>query len=376
MSTCSDTLNDAVFKSSEEPRRRLMRSKFQPRSTGALVTTLLLVSGLFIISTSTTYASHLGQSPSRAALVDPVPSNPVSGRAVSIETLTTADVLARVNLVRATLDQIRIEMGQPKDQRVEIVASNVTPREAVFKAFTLLRKANHLRFEVTGTITPEKQIAIPHDIHPLHTWRIVNAAYGPLLTVKHTLGIHEQIKEQQQTAGVTPSTLFRAMAAANRQFDTLFMQGVSSNNTVQQVALASGHTMRLLEQFPQRVPVSTMPEFERGKQPGEVHALLVRAYEKVRAIATASGVPTMKLEVVPSKRSHIITASDVFDVAIILVSQLAYLHGQLQDTDPTGISFDPGYKVASHVYQQASLLLAQLTTLELYVNENPEWLVR
>ena len=145
---------------------------------------------------------------------------------------------------------------------------------------------------------------------------------------------------------------------------------------MQQVALASGHTMRLLEQFPQRVPVSTMPEFERGKQPGEVHALLVRAYEKVRAIATASGVPTMKLEVVPSKRSHIITASDVFDVAIILVSQLAYLHGQLQDTDPTGISFDPGYKVASHVYQQASLLLAQLTTLELYVNENPEWLVR
>ncbi len=53
---------------------------------------------------------------------------------------------------------------------------------------------------------------------------------------------------------MTPSDLFRAMEEASRQFDELFMQRVSANNTVQQVTLANNHVARLLEQFPGTTP--------------------------------------------------------------------------------------------------------------------------
>jgi hypothetical protein len=311
---------------------------------------------------------------------DPLPPNPVSGRPVSIATTTSADVLARVELLSATLEQIRVEMGQPTDHRAEITATNVVPRETVFQAFTLLRKAGHLRFEVTGYATRQEQITIPTDIRPFHTWEIVNAAYRSLLTVKRTLGIPEPIEEQEQVGSVTPTDLFRVMEEANHQFDALFMQGVSSNNTVQQVTMANNHAARMLEQFPGTTPMPPMPAFERGKQPREVHDLLVQAYAKVRAIAAASGIGTMNLEVAPPPSAEgaldPINASDVFDMTIVLVSQLGYLHGQLQHTDPPAMKFDSGYKVAAHVYQRGKLLLLQLTELETYVKVNPRWLTR
>lgn len=350
-------------------------TRSQAPKSATLAWMFLIVGGLCMTGASAVYGQEKTYGPA-----DPVPPNPVSGRTVSIATITSADVLARVELLRASLEQIRLEMGQPTGHRVAITATNVASRETVFQAFTLLRKASHLRFEVTGYATREEQITIPSDIRPLHTWKIVNAAYGPLLTVKRTLGILEPLDEQEQGDAVTPSDLFRAMEEASRQFDELFIQRVSANNTVQQMTLANNHAVRLLEQFPGTTPLPAMPALEHGRHPDEVHGLLVKAYEKISAIDAGSGIGIMTLALAPPDSTCAaadqINASDVFDMAIILVSELSYLHGQLRHTDPPAMKFDPGYKVAAHVYQRATLLLLQLTELEKNVKKNPRWLTR
>ena len=345
-----------------------------PRSE-TLAWVFLIVGGLILTGASAVYGKAAPFGPA-----DPVPPNPVSGRSVAMATITTADVLARVELLRADLNLIRVEMGQPKDKRTEIAVTNVAPREAVFQALTLFRKAGHLRFEVTGNVTSEQQITLPRDIRPIHVWKIVNAAYKRVLIVKRKLGIRGQIEEPRQDDSVTPSDLFRAIVQASRQFDVLFMQGVSSDNTLQQVTLATNHMARLLEQFPGAIPFPAIPAFEHGKRPVDVQNLLVKALVNISVIAEGSGIETLKLEIskpdLADNATDTISASDVFDMAIILVSQLAYLHAQLQHTDPPAVGLDPGYKVPAHVYQRTKLLLLQLTELEKHVKKNPGWLTR
>ena len=144
------------------------RTSSQVSRSAPLAWVFLIVGGLFLTGASAVYGQEKFYGPS-----DPVAPNPVSGRTVSIETITSADVLARVELFRAALEQIRLEMGQPKDQRMAIAVTNVAPREAVFQAMTLFRKASHLRVEVTGNLSPEVQITIPPDILPFYTWRVL-----------------------------------------------------------------------------------------------------------------------------------------------------------------------------------------------------------
>jgi len=71
-----------------------------------------------------------------------------------------------------------------------------------------------------------------------------------------------------------------------------------------------------------------------------------------------------------------IRPSDVYDLSILLVSELAFLHGQLKDADAPLQSRDLAFKVPSHVYQRAELLLRQLVELETRVSVNPDWLTR
>ena len=310
----------------------------------------------------------------------PIPPNPVSGHPLSFETIVTADVLARVELLRNELEVIRLEMGQPKHQRPEITVSNVAPREVVFHAFTLFRKARYLHFQVTGAGGPEPQVNVPPDVQPFHTWRIVNAAYKRVLIVKRKLGIIEPIDEIRQDDSVTPSDLFRSILQASRQFDELFAEVVAASNTVQQIMSATSYMDRLLAQFPEATAMPTMPVLERGKRPGDVYALLVKGYQRVNAIAGRSGIAMLKLEI-PTPDANAadadnIRSSEVFDMAVVLVSELAYLHGQLQTTDPPAVAFDPVFKVPAHAYQQAGFLLLQLAELETRVAASPDWLTR
>jgi len=286
---------------------------------------------------------------------DPTTPNPVSGQALSIETIIPADVLARVELLRAELEVIRFEMGQPKEQRPGITVTDVASREVIFQTFTLFRKANQLSFELTGHMRPELPITLPQNIRPLHVWRIVDAAYKCIILGKRSLGLTNHIEETRQGESVTSSDVFHAIGQANRQIDMLFRPRLSASDTFQQVVLATQYTARLLAQFPGATQMPSTPTFEHGKQPIAVYHLLAQCYPRIQGIAECSGLETLSLEIPRLEADGddltTIRPSDVYDLAILLVSELSYLHGQLKDTTSLTQSYARSLKVPAHVYQ-------------------------
>ncbi len=308
----------------------------------------------------------------------PTGPDPVSGRSITLEQIIPADVLARVELLRDEIELIRFEMGLPRARSAELNVTAVTPREVMFQAFTLYLKAKQLLFEVTGEQEPNGLLHQPGEVRPLHVWRVVGLAFTRTRLVKRELGIDTQAVEKLQDSTKTPTDVFLAILAANRQFDLLLKQRLSTSDVFHQVRQASHYAARLLGQFPGATVMPPTPAFERGKRPVDVYNRLVECYALLHGIAERSGIQTLTLRV--SKLNAAIddpaqvAPSEVYNIAVLLVSELAHLHRALNYFDVPTPALELGFKIPAAVYQQSGVLLAQLADLEPRIDANPDWL--
>ena len=310
---------------------------------------------------------------------EPNEPGPVSGHPLSLEGITPGDVLARVQLLRETLELIRFEMGKPKASQSDSLATNVYPHEAYFQALTLFLKSDRLALELTGsTGIPAEPISLS-TVAPLHIWKMVNAAYHRILTIKEELALKDIVLERLSDSSTGLTETGRAIVETNRQLNLLLERRFSPSDVSQQVLLASQYTKRLLARFPGSTIVTETSPLERGKQPADVFLRLVECYAVLEKIANHSSVPVLHLDLPAAQkvgRSRQLEPSDVYDMATLLVSDLAYLHAQLKNnTAPKPIPY-PGRAFPSHVYQQATVLLHQLEALERLVTTDPKWLTR
>ncbi|MEO8325508.1 MAG: hypothetical protein ABI618_06645, partial [Nitrospirota bacterium] len=108
----------------------------------AMRISLFGVALFFIVGMGTVLASNGG------SLNEP---NPVSGHSITLEDITPADVLARVQLFGDTLELIRFEMGKPLVTPSDAIATDIHSHEAYFQALTLFHKADRLALELTGS---------------------------------------------------------------------------------------------------------------------------------------------------------------------------------------------------------------------------------
>ena len=308
------------------------------------------------------------------SIFDPVTPNPVSGRPMSAQTIIPADVLARAELVRDELEPIRFEMGKPTGDLRGVLVTNAAPHEVFFQALTLLKKANVLVLEQSGHLGAESKFDAPPDIRPFHVWRVVNAAYKRILILKHDLGITHSVKERLQDDSVTPTDVFRTITLANREASALLDRQFLPSEVLQQVTLAINHAGSLLARFPGAVRLPDPPAFQRGKRPFDVYVRLIECYQKLGAIAERSNLKMLSLDISSLSLGEI-RPSDVYDMATLLVSDLAYLRAQAKIVDrPSQPSQQDDRKFPSHVYQQSGVLLLQLADLEHRVRKNPGWI--
>lgn len=305
------------------------------------------------------------------ALVTP---GPISGRTLTVQEILPADVLARAQLFRAELEELRLVMGRPQEQRQEIQVTHAAPREVYFQARTLYQKANRLAYEQTGELKPElDSVSEIGTIRPFHVWEGVNAALARLLRVQRKLGLPDSMTELDQDSAVTPTEVYRTIVQANREINLLLVQQVASRDVYQQVTLAMNYGARLLASFPgaPRIPESSV--FDPRKQPGDVYQRLTECYVRIRTIADHSGLQVLQYEQNPTEVDRI-RSSDVYDFTSLIVSEMAFIHSGLRGAKPPVEAYDPGLRFPSHVYQRASMLLAQLKELERHVKEKPNWL--
>ena len=288
-------------------------------------------------------------------------------------TLEPSDVHARLMFLQSELDQIRFEMGKPELTPLELDIADVAPREVYFQAETLFRKANRLSFEHTREVS-EAPPEPARTIAPTDVMVVVEASIDRITHVKRHLGITQSSVQQPPDRSKTPTDVFRAIAATNRQLNLLLDQPFSPAEVYEQLTLAIGYTARLRTQFSgDRIPDT--PPFIRGKLPIDVYRKLVDCFGIIQQIAAHSELPMLNFNALEGIDREV-TPSDVYDIATLLVSELAYLWSQLEDTAPPRPAYYPGRKFPSHVYQRAGLLERQLAELVALVDSTPDWLAR
>jgi hypothetical protein len=298
---------------------------------------------------------------------------PVSGHSVSLETITPADVFARVQLLRKELDDIRFEMGKPKSQEVGLLVEGATPHEVFFQAQTLDRKVAQLTLELIGKPQGPEQKWNPGDIHPLHVWKMVDTALRRLLLLKQGLELTIANSEALPDPTTTPTQVFLEIGLALKQLNLLLIHQFSPKDVVEQITLGRDYAKHLLTKFPDPTAPASLPTLERGRTPWDVYYRLSGCYTVLANIARVSKIKMLTLATQKLDRSEI-QPNDVYDLATLIVSELAYLHDHLPKVNPPTPVRPSEPTLPSHAYQQAGGLLAQLRVLQRQVQANPTWL--
>ncbi len=298
---------------------------------------------------------------------------PVSGRLLTQEQILPADVLSRVQWVRKEIGLISKEIGKPEVAATDVSITGAAPREVYYWAETLYHKADRLAFELASTRGTKLQIVDATSLRPFHVWQNVDQALQSIQAVKTRLGIPEKIVEQESAKNTTPSDVFEALAQASHEINQLLIQRISPADVFQQVTVSVNTMAQLLGSLQENTRIPNPPKFERFKTPNDVYKRLLDCYDLLSKIAQLSGVKILKFTV-PEQSRAIRTPSDVYDLASLIVSELAYFHEQKLNKKLSVKAYFPGYKTPSHVFQRVGILKTQLKTLQHYVNDHPNWL--
>jgi hypothetical protein len=298
---------------------------------------------------------------------------PVSGHDLSIQSITPADVFARVQLVRKELDDIRFEMGKPKSREVGLLVEEATPHEVFFQAKTFDQKMAQLTKELTEEAGPLGTEDGLGDIRPFHVWKVVDTSLRRILSLKQQLGLTLTNTEALADPKTTPTQVFFVIGLANKQLNFLLMHQFSPKDVAEKVGLGVEYTTNLLRHFPNAPATAPLPSLERGRTSWNNYDRLVDCYMVLGNIARTSNIKMLKLATQNLDRPDI-QPNDVYDLATLIISELAYLHAHLPNALPPKQSKLHGPILSSHVYQQAGGLLAQLQVLLKQVQAHPTWL--
>ena len=137
--------------------------------------------------------------------------------------------------------------------------------------------------------------------------------------------------------------------------------------------LALLYTKGLLQRFPQATQNFPMPALDRGRRPGDVFIRLLDCHEILARIAKLSTLNILQLGL-KNRDSTFIHPNEVYDIASLVVSELAYLYSKGPQHDPPQKPGPSGITLPSHVFQQVGSLLLYLKELERQVKSSPKWL--
>ena len=295
---------------------------------------------------------------------------PVSGHDVAIQSITPADVFARVQLIRKELDDLRFEMGKPKTREVGLLVQEASPHEVFFQAKELDQKVARLVSELTERPESLEEAGAPSDIRPLHVYGVVDRSLRRILSLKKELGLTTINHETMPDLNTNPTQVFIAIGLANKQLNLLLSHQFSPKDAAEQVSLGMRYTAKLLESFSVDATETSLPSLERGRTPWDSYSRLVDCYMVLGDIARASHIKMLTLDMHNLDRPDV-QPNDVYDLATLIISELSYLYSHQPNPLPLQADAVHAPILPSHVYQLAGGLLAQLHALEAQVREHP-----
>ncbi len=283
-------------------------------------------------------------------------------------------VYSQVAVFKQDLELIRLELGMPAFDSKLAIVRNAAPYEVYYQAVTLCLKAAQLRYEWTRSLgtCPVVKAGV---LTPADVIEQVKAALGHMQVVKLYFNIETLPDIPVFDPTKTPTDVFQAISAGNRQLNILVQHKNAPGDVFRKVTLAVYYAADLLAQFPeieQRIPVP--PPLVRKKTPSEVFSRLVEGYTLVHRINTISGYDSLELEVNDLVLAKV-RPNDVYDIASLLVAELARLYGFAGGKEAIQ-AYQPPPKIPAQVFQRSGILLQQLQILLEQVKRHPDWLKR
>ena len=227
--------------------------------------------------------------------------------------------------------------------------------------------------ELTEESEPIRTEDDPNEIRPFHVWKVVDTALRQILSLKQQLGLPLTSSEAMADPETTPTQTFFSIGLANSQLNHLLMHQFSPKDVAEQVSLGIEYTRHLLRKFPAPPAPASLPPLERGRKPWNSYDRLIDCYMVLGDIARASNINMLSLATQNLDRPDI-QPNEVYDLATLVISELAYLHAHVPHAIPPQPVRLHGPILPSHVYQQAGGLLAQLQILKKQAQAHPGWL--
>ncbi len=297
----------------------------------------------------------------RATLEDETPP-PVSGRRLSMpDSIVPADVLARVELLRANTELLRRYMGKPPAPEPLLGAMKAHPGEVYSQALNLHTRASRLAFEQVRVVRNDI-MPISGTVRPADVFGVVDSALASVLLVKRELGIEEVVAEVAEPETTTPSEVFNAATHAGAEVNHLLDQQTSPSDVFQLVTAAVHAAAVLHATIPDGRNMPEEPPFEPDRMPADVFMRLRRCFELITLLANDKGIQVLMLEPVEEDAARV-SPNDVSDLAALIVEKLSDVHRRVPGARPPARAYYPGRRFPAHAYQRAGLLEAILDDL-------------
>jgi len=273
-------------------------------------------------------------------------------------TIKPPDVFLAVQIVEKNLELVRLSMGAPKANPLDIRVNKAAPYDAYFQALTLFQKANRLSFEIIR----QREILPPLStkaVHPCDVLRLVNGAQQSVRKVTAELNILWDDAEGIRDESKTSTDVFKIIMATNRQLNLLLERRFAPSDVYQLVTVGIGYASIQLSRLPSTTRIPDEPPFEINKKPSDVYFLLLECLDIISQMYEQADLEKLDIDS-GHIDEHNITPSDVFDVASLIVARLDYLYKYFGSSRAPRKAFYPGRKFPSDVFQRTMILKAQL----------------
>jgi hypothetical protein len=282
---------------------------------------------------------------------------PVSGRSLEdADSILPADVLARVELLRADIELLRQYMGREESPRALLRVVKARPAEVYSQALNLESRASRLAFEQVRAVNNQSMPPMLSP-RPADVFAAVDAALAAVLLVKQDMNIRTAVAEMVQPESTTPSDVFNAAVAAGAEINGLLDSMTSASDVFQLVTSATHIAAALHTSVAGTGNLPDEPAFESGKMPADVLIRMRHCFDLVTQLAKVHGIAVLEFQMSAqqSVRGRV-TPNDVSDMAALLVAELNDVHRSFRDARPAATAYYPGKLFPAHVYQRAGLL--------------------
>jgi hypothetical protein len=281
---------------------------------------------------------------------------------VSAQRIDNADVYVLADQLANEVELIREVMGRPYDDSPRLPVGGVTPAELYLQAQTLFRKSNQLAQEFAAAEREALPAEPDGEIEPADVHEVVAAALGHVRSVKRALRIDTTVPLEQRDDPIAPTGVFLVIIDVNRQLNLMISESARPRDVFEQVSVAVIYAAAILAKDSAAVPVPDPPAFDGYKRMDDVYTKLLECIELMSRVGSKAGIAVLRV----SPRRNLpnnINSGHVFDLARILVADLAVLADAAQAQRVNLGLTTPERIFPTQVYERAGVLKAQLEAL-------------